>query len=545
MHRHRRPTNPLILAGAAAVAALALVVGVVSVVLVQRGTDGAQPSAAPSGPPGVCGTLPTHATRDLRGIMLTTVWNIDFPSRPGLDQEAVKAEYRGWLDVAQRQNHNAIFVQIRPNGDAFWPSEYVQWSEWLTGGRAAPDPGWDPLEFMVAETHARGMEFHGWFNPYSASKAAPAGAGPDINQLAPGHILRQHPQWAVTFPVGTASSKLFFDPGNPDARRYIEDSILEAVTKYDLDGVVFDDFFYPYPEGSGQDFNDAASYAAHGGGLDRASWRRSNVDAFVREVGERIKAAKPWVKYGINPFGIWRNERNGPVYGISGSATNGLSAYDTIFADSLNWVRQEWIDYIAPQLYWYIGFADADYAELVRWWSDQVAGTRVHFYTGQADYRIGNDGPWSTGELERQYALNRDYPVSGSLHYNGTAIRNDPLGHVTAYRDAFQPTPALPPLMPHLPAEPPGPPAITSSTVDGAGAVTLTWRGAGATSYGVYRHGPGSTTAELVATVRASGEEQSFVDSPQAGTGPWTYCVSGLDRSWNEGPASAPAVVSA
>jgi uncharacterized lipoprotein YddW (UPF0748 family) len=537
--RHRRPANPLVFAGAASVLALALMVGLLSAILIRR--EPTLSAAAPDSPVGVCGDLPTHATRDLRGMMLTTVWNIDFPSQPGLDEEAVKAQYGAWLDVAQRQHHNAIFVQIRPNGDAFWPSHYAQWSEWLVGGRTSADPGWDPLEFMVAQTHARGLEFHAWFNPYSASKAAPEGAGQDINQLAPGHILRQHPDWAVTYPVGTADSKLYFDPGNPDVRRYIEDSMLEAVADYDIDGVVFDDFFYPYPGSAGQEFNDAASYARWGNGASLADWRRANVDALIQEMSQRIKALKPWVKFGMNPFGIWRNASNGPVDGVTGSATRGLSAYDAIYTDTLMWVKEQWIDYIAPQLYWYIGFADADYAELVRWWSQQVAGTRVQLYTGQADYRIGQAGPWSTGELSRQFALNRDYAVSGSLHYTGTAIRDDPLGQVTADRDEFYAHPALPPVMSQLPAAPPAAPTIDSSTLDGSGAVTLTWRGSGATSYGIYRYGPTDVEAELVATVRAAGDQQSFVDTP-AGEGPFGYCVSGLDRSWNEGPASAAAV---
>lgn len=519
--------------------------GVVALALVKRG--GAPNPGEQAAPPplGVCGDRPTFAARETRGMTLTTVVNIDFPSRPGLDPETVKQEYLGWLDLAVAQRHNAIFVHIRPSGDAFWPSEYAPWSEWLTGNRDDIDPGWDPLAFMIDEAHKRNIEFHGWFNPYRGGQPGPRGPGADIDNLAPDHPLRQHPEWAIVYPVGvaganTSGSRLYFDPGIPEARRYVEDSILEAVEKYDLDGVFFDDFFYPYAE-NGQEFNDDASYAQYGGGLSRADWRRANVDTFVREMSERIKELKPWVKFGINPFGIWRNVSNDPDLG---SQTRGLSAYDEIYADTRKWVKEEWLDYIAPQLYWHIGFERADYATLVAWWSEQIEGTRVQLWIGHGNYRVGEPGAWSDpAELDRQLTLNKDYPVTGGVHYTAHSIRNDALGAITRYRDAHYYAPALPAVMAHLPADPPPQPAILESTMDDAGQVTLRWQGEGATSYAIYRYGEEETTAQLVATVRATGDgEQSIVDVP-GGTGPYGYCVSGLDRTWNEGPASAPATV--
>jgi uncharacterized lipoprotein YddW (UPF0748 family) len=540
MHR-RRPPDPLLFAAVIAITAVAVLVGAVAVILVQR-DSGEQ--AGPASPHGRCGSLPTHATRELRGMTLTTVSNSDWPSRGGLGADRLREEYLGWLDVAVAQRHNAIFVQIRPSGDAFWPSDYAPWSEWLTGDRSDADPGWDPLAFMIAEAHARNIEFHGWFNPYFGSARAPRGAGAEISKLAPDHILRTHPEWAIRFGVGTAEERLYFDPGNPEARRYIEDSILDAVARYDLDGVFFDDFFYPYPEGGA--FNDAASYARHGGGLSLADWRRSNVDTLVREMGERVKQLKPWVKFGISPFGIWRNASRDPQHG---SDTTGLSAYDTIYADSRGWVQQEWVDFIMPQLYWYIGFPPADYAKLVPWWSEQIEGTRVHLYTAHGNHNIGRSGPWSDpAEISDQLALNRDYPVSGSVHFSAQHVRQDALGAVTRYRDAHYAAPALPPTMPHLPLAVPGPPVVSESTVAPDGSVTLRWRPAGGAStvtYGVYRYGDGSTTAELVGMVRATGaDEVRWTDKPGT-AGAYSYCVSGLDRSWNEGPASAPTTVNA
>lgn len=512
--------------------AVAILLSVVAVVLVRRS---AEPLPA-AGPRGMCGTLPTNATRELRGMTLTTVRNTDWPSRPGLPPEEAKAEFVRWLDLAVAQRHNAIFVQVKPSGDAFWDSDYAPWSEWLTGNRDDVGPGWDPMEFMISEAHQRNIEFYAWVMPYFGGSTE--GAGGDINKLAPGHALREHPEWAVVYPDNT-SLRVWYNPGVPEARRHVEDSILEAVTKYDVDGIFFDDYFYPYPR-PGLAFDDAAAYAQYGNGLSLADWRRSNVDTLVQEISQRVKELKPWVKFGISPFGIWRNLDNDPQHG---SATRGLSAYDAIYADSRKWVREQWVDFIMPQLYWYIGNPPADYEVLVPWWSEQIEGTRVHLYTAHGDHNIGRAGPWSDpAEISDQLTLNEDYPISGSVHFTARYVRDDPLGAVTLYRDAHYSAPALPPTMAHLPSAPPLPPQV-SSTVDADGTVTLRWRpapGAPTVSYAVYRYGPQSSTAELAAVIRAPGTgEVSWSDNP--GTeGPYGYCVSGLDRSWNEGSPSSP-----
>lgn len=504
-----------------------------------RPADRFREPAVAMGEPGECGGRPVAAPRELRGMWLTTVYNIDWPSRPGLAAEAVRSEYRGWLDLAQRLNHNAIFVHVRPSGDALWPSQYAPWSEWLTGRRDGASPGWDPLEWMVAETHARNLEFHAWFNPYRGAQPAPNGPGADMNQLAPNHPLRAHPEWAVVYPVGTAGSRFYFDPGVPAARTYVEDSILEAVQRYDIDGVDFDDFFYPYPE-AGQDFGDAASFAAYGQKFtSKADWRRDNVNIFVREMGERIKALKPWVKYGISPFGIWRNRTTDP----SGSATRGLQSYDEIYADTRTWVKQRWVDSITPQLYWNIGFERADYATLLPWWTGVVAGTGVQLYIAHADYRVGEAGAWrDPAELDRQMALARQYRVDGTVHFSAKSVRDDTLGAVTRYRTRFYSTPALVPTMSQLPVARPAMPVLTAVRPGSDGGVTVTWRpgsGAAATAFAVYRLDPGSASGQLIGTVRRTGSgAQSLVDRDPTPGG--QYCVSGLDRSWNEGPVSVP-----
>ncbi|MBG0562199.1 family 10 glycosylhydrolase [Actinoplanes sp. NEAU-A11] len=476
---------------------------------------------------GQCGLQPVRAARELRGMWLTTVYNIDFPSRPGLPQAQVKAEYLKWLDLAVAQRHNAIFVHVRPSGDAFWPSKYAPWSNFLTGKLDGSDPGWDPMAFMVDEAHRRNLEFHAWFNPYRGTQPAPSGAGADLTKLAPNHPLRTRPEWRIAYPTGK-TGRLYFDPGNPDARRFVEDAMLEAVQKYDVDGVHFDDFFYPYPE-KGENFPDDVSYAKYGAGKSRADWRRENVDTLVREMQQRIREIKPWVKFGISPFGIWRN-------GGEGSDTKGLESYSAIYADTRRWVREGWLDYIVPQLYWTIGFDKADYTKVLPWWVNTVKGTGVQLYIGMADYRVGEKGDWSDpAQLDRQMRLNDQYGVQGQVHFSAKQILANRLGSVDLYRDRHYASPALLPRMEHLPASPPAAPTITGAArADNGSLVLETAPGGGATSWALYRTGDGA--AGLVATGRAG----TAVADPKPPAGPVTYCLSGLDRSANEGPLSAP-----
>ncbi|MET8353151.1 family 10 glycosylhydrolase [Micromonospora sp. NPDC005206] len=534
----RRPRVQVFIA---VVAAIAVAVAIGAWSLRDRVSGDARPAgaAAVSPAPGAgradgiptCAGQPARAPRELRGMWITTVNNIDWPSRRGLPAETARAEFRGWLDLAVRRNHNAVFAHVRPSGDALWPSSYAPWSEWLTGRRDGRDPGWDPMEFMVAEAHARNLEFHAWFNPYRGGQPATVGGpGPKLDQLAPTHPLRRHRDWVVTYPsADRPGSRLYFNPGIPEARAFVEDSMLEAVQRYDVDGVHFDDFFYPYPE-AGQDFPDGAAFARYGGGFaNRDAWRRDNVNTLVREMSERIKAIKPWVKFGISPFGIWRNKRNDPA----GSATAGLQSYDDIYADTRLWVREQWLDYIVPQLYWHIGFDKADYAKLLPWWAATVKGTRVQLYIGQADYRVGERGAWrDPAELDRQLALNRRYGVQGSVHFSARQVRADKLGAVSRYSAAHYAGPALVPTMARLPAAPPAAPEVTGVRRADTG-MELSWRGDDATSFAVYRvDGDG---ARLVGTARGTG----WVDRTAPADRALTYCVSALDRSGNEGPLSA------
>jgi uncharacterized lipoprotein YddW (UPF0748 family) len=535
----RRPPVRLVLLVAAAFLAVAVLgAGLLRAATYQPAA--AEPAVAPAGlesvagTPGRCGTVPVRAPRELRGMWLTTVLNLDWPSKPGLPQETVRAEYRKWLDMAVSMRYNAVFVHVRPSGDAFWPSKYAPWSEWLTGKRDGRSPGWDPMPFMIAEAHARNLEFHAWFNPYRGSQPAPEGAGADLGRLAPNHPLLKHRDWAIAYPDGKRG-RLYFDPGNPAARRFVEDAMLEAVEKYDVDAVHFDDFFYPYPEGGGNTFHDEASFARRADkGLSRGDWRRQNVNTLVREMSVRIKQIKPWVKFGISPFGIWRNADTDPA----GSDTHGLQSYDDIYADTRTWVREGWLDYVVPQLYWAIGFDKADYAKVLPWWSDLVKGTDVQLYIGQGDYRVGEKGPWrQVDQLDRQLTLNHSYGVLGSVHFSAKQVRDDKLGAITRYRDRHYTSPALLPTMRRLPARPPAAPHLAAARRAANGTVSVDWQpGAGTRPAGWALYRVDGAAANLVATGRANAP----VADPAPPATATTYCLSGLDRSGNEGAISAP-----
>jgi uncharacterized lipoprotein YddW (UPF0748 family) len=355
----------------------------------------------PADPPASCDGGETRAA------WIATVQNIDWPSKPGLSAADQQREYRTLLDDVQRHGLNTVFVQVRPTADALWPSPYEPWSHWLTGVQGK-DPGYDPLAFLVEETHARGLKFHAWFNPFRVSRQA------DPAQLVPDHPARKHPDWVFAY-----GGQLYYDPGEPAVREFVTDVVLDVAERYEVDGVHFDDYFYPYPAG-GEQIPDAETFAANGDGIsDIADWRRHNVDELVKGVSERLSALNRDIEFGISPFGIWRNKAKDP----RGSATTGMQSYDTTYADSYRWVREGWVDYIVPQIYWEIGHPAADYAALVPWWAEAVAGTPVKLYIGQAAYKVGGSPAWGDGELTAHLTLGREHPeVRGDVYFSARSL---------------------------------------------------------------------------------------------------------------------------
>jgi uncharacterized lipoprotein YddW (UPF0748 family) len=378
---------------------------------------------------------PRRAATGMRGVWLATVSNRDWPSKAGLTAAQQRAELIAHLDRAAADRLNAVMFQVRPTADALWPSPYEPWSQYLTGTQGK-NPGWDPLGTAVAEAHRRGLQLHAWFNPYRIANHS------DPTRLVASHPARRHPDWVVTY-----GGKLYYNPGLPEVRAFVQDAILDAVHRYPVDAVHFDDYFYPYPV-AGQTFDDDAAYDAYGGAFpNRADWRRDNIDRLVLETAARIKRIRPTAQFGISPFGVWRNAATDPL----GSDTRaGVQSYDDNFADTRKWVREGWIDYLVPQLYWNIGFAAADYAKLVPWWAKQAQGSRTKLYLGEALYKAGDPAQpaaWQDpAELSRHLTLARDCKqVRGHVFFAAREVSSDPIGAMArVVADHYQ-VPAAPP----------------------------------------------------------------------------------------------------
>ncbi|MBD0423977.1 family 10 glycosylhydrolase [Streptomyces sp. TRM S81-3] len=396
-------------------------------------TTASRASAVPSADPAP--GAPGRALTEMRGMWLATVVNRDWPTRQGLSASEQRAELIGHLDTAVRYRLNTVILQVRPTADALWPSAHEPWSQYLSGsqGRA---PGWDPLGTAVKEAHARGLELHAWFNPYRVA------VHDEPTRLIPSHPARRHPDWVVPY-----GGKLYYNPGLPQVRAFVQDAMMDAVAKYPVDGVHFDDYFYPYPV-AGRTFDDAAAYRAHGGGFSsRAAWRRDNIDRLVRETAARVKKIRPTARFGISPFGVWRNAATDP----RGSDTRaGVQTYDDLYADTRKWVREGWIDYIVPQLYWNIGLAAADYAKLLPWWADVAKGSRTKLYVGEALYKAGDPAQpaaWQdAAELSRHLTLAERHPqVRGHVFFAAKDLAEDRIGAMARVAADHYGRPADPP----------------------------------------------------------------------------------------------------
>jgi uncharacterized lipoprotein YddW (UPF0748 family) len=339
---------------------------------------------------------------EFRGAWVATVYNLDWPSRPGLPASVQQSELRALLDRAAELKLNAILLQVRPASDALYDSKKEPWSEFLSG-RAGLSPSYDPLAFAIKEAHARGLELHAWVNPFRA--AIHAGTALPAN-----HVARVHPEWVRRF-----GQQLWIDPGDPAARAYVIGVITDIVRRYDVDGLHLDDYFYPYPlKPSAATFPDDSTWQRYGreSGLSRADWRRDNINDFVRSMYRAVKATKSNVRIGISPFGIWRP-------GVPPGTKAGLDAFGQLFADSRKWLAEGWCDYLAPQLYWGIQPADQSFPVLLNWWRAQSRGASI--WPGIATERIGSKRP--AREIIEQIALTRRGTSSpGHIHWSMKAL---------------------------------------------------------------------------------------------------------------------------
>ena len=383
--------------------------------------------------------------REFRAVWVATVNNIDWPSKPGLSTEQQKKEAIDILDLHAKNGMNAIIMQIRPASDAFYQSELEPWSKYLTGTPGkAPSPFYDPLQFWIEQCHQRNMEFHAWLNPFRVALNAD-------EPLAGNHIAFQHPEWIVNY-----GGKLYFDPGLPQTREFVVRVVTDIVARYDVDAIHFDDYFYPYP--LKEDFPDENSFARYNRGFladQKADWRRDNVDLMIRMLSESIKKTKPWVKFGISPFGVWRNKSDDPE---GSETTAGTTNYDQLYADILKWQKNGWIDYCLPQLYWQIGHPSVDFLTLSKWWAAHAYNRGM--YIGHAVYKLEANSSvpeWrDPNELVRQIQAIRQIPqLGGSAFYSSIHFKRDLFGFDQTLRNKLYKYPALVPTMPWIDNKPP------------------------------------------------------------------------------------------
>jgi len=488
----------------------------------------------------LAGAIPPK--REFRAVWVATVENIDWPSKKGLPIADQQREINEMFDLYQKTNLNAVVVQIRSAADAFYARGTEPWSEWLTGKQGlAPEPFYDPLDFMIGQAHSRGLEFHAWFNLDRATFGKTA-------SVAPSNIIYQKPDWMLYY-----GGRKLFNLGLPAVRSYIAGIVANVVRQYDVDGIHFDDYFYPYTI-AGQVLNDDPTFMAYNpGNLNKADWRRDNVTRLVTELRDSIRASKPWVKFGISPFGIWKNQSSDP----EGSATNGGQSYYELYADTRQWARDGLIDYIVPQVYFSSEFGRAPYKTLVEWWTRNAG--RSHLYIGQGAYRVGRgserDPGWGRAtEFPGQMRYNRQQPaVQGSIFFSAKNLKQNPLAIRDSLQADFYRYPALVPAMPWLDSVPPLPPhdLKMASTPDG---IELFWQhpaeasdGDEAHAYLVYRFEGTRSRLRLndprCIITRCSAETTRYVDQTADPKKRYVYAITALDRLNNESKEVAVMVV--
>jgi uncharacterized lipoprotein YddW (UPF0748 family) len=352
-----------------------------------------------------------QSPREMRAVWIATVANIDWPTSSTASFTVQKEEFTKLLDYYKSLNFNTVIVQIRTSGDAFYPSKYAPWSRYLTGKEGQkPNTSEDPLSWMILEAHNRGLEFHAWLNPYRATMNL------DTKILSPDHDFFKHKDWMIKY-----DTKYYYDPGRPEVRAHLTEVIREVVKNYNIDAIHFDDYFYPYQVPKVK-FEDQASFKKYGkSGQKVDDWRRENVNILIRDISQMIKQEKPWVQFGISPFGVWRNKDKDP----KGSNTRaGQTNYDELYADVLLWMKNGWIDYLIPQLYWSMDYNLASHRILVDWWNENHYNT--HIYVGNGPYKIRDnaDKAWENPmEVPNQLAYSkRASNIQGNAFFSAKSM---------------------------------------------------------------------------------------------------------------------------
>lgn len=470
---------------------------------------------------------------EMRAAWIATVGNIDWPSKTGLPVAEQKQEMQKILDKIVEYNLNTVVFQVRPAADAFYKSQIEPWSQWLNGKQGkAPEPFYDPLEYLITECKTRGLSVHVWLNPYRAVTDT-------VNVTDSMHVSRLHPDWFLTY-----GRTVYFDPGLPQTRDYFSKVVSDVVRRYDIDAIHLDDYFYPYRIAN-VNFPDDSSfikYSNHSDLQKKDEWRRENVNKIIKQISDSIKAIKPWVEFGISPFGVWRNIEKDS----SGSATKaGQTNYDDLFADIILWEKNGWIDYVVPQIYWHIGFELADYSILADWWSRNAYGCNL--YVGHAPYRINKKSStkeWrSSKEIMRQIEVNRTYPgISGSMYFSAKVLMNNPVKLEQHLLHKLYKYPALVPENNRITPIVPGLPYKAIMRSDN-GMMLFSWkRGSGTRKYIIYKFRKGKPAdinnpenIQLITSSTNANMKISRKNDPER----YTYYISSISPTNTE---SGPVV---
>lgn len=456
--------------------------------------------------------------REFRGVWIASVANIDWPSKKGLSSEQQKAEYIILAQKARDTGMNALLVQVRAATDAFYLKSPEPWSEWLMGEQGvAPSPVYDPMNFMITETHKQGMEFHAWLN-------LNRGAHKKATSVMPDHLIHKRPDWFLSYDGYT-----LFNFGIPEVRQYIRDVVINIVREYDIDGIHFDDYFYPYKV-NGQKLNDESTFRSYPNGFrDIEDWRRHNIDLVVKEIAEGIKAEKPWVKFGISPFGVWRNKTDDPA----GSETRGgQPSYDYLYADTRKWAQEGWIDYIAPQIYFPFEHKLVPYATLTDWWAQNKG--QADLYIGHGIYQVdeaSSQSPWrDANQIGRQVDYNRmTQNVNGSIFFSANGFLKNKLGVADSLKARFS-IPALPPVKGGHGTQSDCSVSDLSLRLS-EGTNTLIWKKENAGFSVVYRFEKGEKlNIEDPSKIIGLGVFDRFTDQTAEPNKTYIYAVTGLDR---------------
>lgn len=446
----------------------------------------------------------------------------------GMTTEKMQSTLSFQLDELQKDGCNAIIFQVRPECDALYPSSLEPWSRFLTGQQGkAPSPYWDPLQWMVEQCHKRGMELHAWINPYRAKTKT-------TSLLASNHVAVRHPERVFSY-----DGQFIMNPALEENRIYICNVVADILRRYDVDGLHIDDYFYPYPA-AGQTIPDAKQYSDMSNGINNiGDWRRYNVNLFIKQLHDTIAKVKPWVKFGVSPFGIYRNKKSSPI----GSNTNGLQNYDDLYADVLLWINNGWIDYCVPQIYWQIGHPTADYTTLIEWWNHNAGGRPL--YIGEdveRTVKYADPSNVNSHQLPAKMNLHQQlHNVKGTVLWYAKAAVDNVGNYGTLLRTNYWRTPALQPLMPFIDNKAPKKPKKVKPvwTSDGYMLFWTAPKGKGwkdeATKYVVYRFGKNDRINYDDPTKIITITTDTFCKLPyDNGKEKYTYSVTALDRMHNE-----------